>query len=948
MTTTNVYFTSGTSANRLDKTIDVEITRTNAYTYLSNGLVQTHTDERGLARTFTYDNLERVTGSSYPDGTTTSNRYTALDVTAIKDRLNYWTYFGFDSIRRKIAQTNANNVITRFGYCDCGGLSYITNAFGTSLQTVTTYNYDYQGNRISTIYPDGTSSTNWFDALGRPIVTGDAIGLRWLGYNNQGLLTVTTNNYGIERRTVFDIEDQEYSVTDANGVSITNTYDNLGRLRTRTYPDGGVEAFGYTLNVAGTTRYTNQLGKVWTYAYDPGARKTNEVGVGVYTNSFTYGPGGELRTLTDGKAQLTTWLYDLYGRVTNKVDQASISILSYAYDANSRLTNRWSKAKLYTAYSYDAVGNLILIDNSYSPDVTLQYDALDRLTNAVDAAGTTKYTYTSNGQVLTEDGPWTSDTVTYLYNNARRRSGLTLQQPTGNWTNGFTYDAAHRLSTVAFSGGTFTYTYKGFGNLVTNLALPNTAKITNAYDSVARLTGTYLVNNGGSVLNKHEYLSNAGNQRIRHTRIDGSYYTNTFDTIGQLTWADSSVGTEDRGYLYDAAFNLKARTNNGAATTFTVDAKNQLTGGPSSPYTYDANGNLTVAGSVAYGYDDENQLTSVTTPGSACTVWTYDARARRRKQQEYTWTSGSGSTALASSVTLGTLRSNFSGWVGFRFAVGGAPITVTQLGRWVVSGNSGSHTVKLVDSGGNDVPGGSVTVNTSGAAAGQFAYATLANSVTLSPGATYVWMSQETNGGDQWYDYNRGVTLTSAATPNQAAWANNGGIYVTTGASTNSYGPVNLKYTTGTWTLGSEVRYVYDGMRVIQERDPKRITTPSALNVYHIFIIDILEPSGETSLRWLGRCESNWPEGHGAFFRTPTWETAAEGTRFVGRSVEYTAVAHSGSSGLLGRRCYGQCRLQLLGKARSRPPRISPGGVALGSGLGTGADAQSRSHAWPT
>jgi len=99
--------------------------------------------------------------------------------------------------------------------------------------------------------------------------------------------------------------------------------------------------------------------------------------------------------------------------------------------------------------------------------------------------------------------------------------------------------------------------------------LPNTAKITNAYDTVARLTGTYLVNNGGSVLNKHEYLSNAGNQRIRHTRIDGSYYTNTFDTIGQLTWADSSVGTEDRGYVYDAAFNLKARTNNGATTGVT-------------------------------------------------------------------------------------------------------------------------------------------------------------------------------------------------------------------------------------------------------------------------------------------------------------------------------------------------------------------------------------------
>src|SRR6266508_3873182 len=48
-----------------------------------------------------------------------------------------------------------------------------------------------------------------------------------------------------------------------------------------------------------------------------------------------------------------------------------------------------------------------------------------------------------------------------------------------------------------------------------------------------------------------------------------------------------------------------------------------------------------------------------------------------------------------------------------------------------------------------------------------------------------------------------------------------------TGASTNSYGPVNLKYTTGKWTLGSEVRYVYDGMRVIQERDSANAPTVS-------------------------------------------------------------------------------------------------------------------------
>src|SRR5947199_10199134 len=79
--------------------------------------------------------------------------------------------------------------------------------------------------------------------------------------------------------------------------------------------------------------------------------------------------------------------------------------------------------------------------------------------NMVDAAGTTKYTYYAGGLLNTEDGPWSSDTVTYTYNN-RLRASLSLQQPAGSWTNGFTWDAAHRLSTVSSPAGAFAYSYK--------------------------------------------------------------------------------------------------------------------------------------------------------------------------------------------------------------------------------------------------------------------------------------------------------------------------------------------------------------------------------------------------------------------------------------------------------------------------------------------------------
>jgi YD repeat-containing protein len=44
-------------------------------------------------------------------------------------------------------------------------------------------------------------------------------------------------------------------------------------------------------------------------------------------------------------------------------------------------------------------------------DIALKYDLLNRLTNVTDLIGTTKFSYTDGGQLLSEDGPWTDDTV---------------------------------------------------------------------------------------------------------------------------------------------------------------------------------------------------------------------------------------------------------------------------------------------------------------------------------------------------------------------------------------------------------------------------------------------------------------------------------------------------------------------------------------------------------
>ena len=170
-------------------------------------------------------------------------------------------------------------------------------------------------------------------------------------YNNQGLILAVSNKVGQLHSARFDILDRTTNSVDANGVTITNTYDNIDRLLTRGYPDGGVEKFVYSLNIAGVSSYTNQLGSnVVNYAYDALGRKTNEVNPGIATNSFAYDAGGSLTNLSDGKGQFTRWNYDQFGRTTNKVDATSTEIFRYQYDADNRLTNRWSAAKGTTTY----------------------------------------------------------------------------------------------------------------------------------------------------------------------------------------------------------------------------------------------------------------------------------------------------------------------------------------------------------------------------------------------------------------------------------------------------------------------------------------------------------------------------------------------------------------------------------------------------------------------
>jgi len=573
LTTTNIYSASGF----LSQTISLPIGRTNSFGYTTDGLIGGYTNALNLGVTATWDNLMRLTAVHFPDGTYVSNAFDKLDLGGFRDRLGHWTYYGHDGVRHLTTITNADTNITTYTWCGCGALESIVDA-ETNL---TAFDYDNAGNLTNIDFPDYSSLGYQYNLAGQVTNVFDGADrfLR-LAYNNQGLITNVAGAYGTLRAATFDVRDRPISITDANGIMVTNTFDKISELLTRTWPDGIGESFGY--NPAGLMAYTNRDQRATYYGRDAAGRLTSVTNANTEITRFGYNPLNEITSLTDGLTHTRSWQYNEYGWLTNKIDGLTRNAFRYQHNANGWVTNRWTPEKGNTGYTYDNVGNLKTIAYP-SSTVNYSYNAVNWLTNMVDASGTNQFTYTATGQLKTEDGPWGSDTVTYTYSQ-----GLRTALDIGGLNQTYGYDSMWRMTNVISWAGTFGYSYnfQPASSLVTGIRLPNGASITNSYNPLAQLTGTALENYWGHTLDGYAYLPDALGLRtniVRTLGLTSSTVSVGFDKIGQITsWlASETNGTarmnERLGWAYDAAHNLHTRTNDDLVQTFTTDAADQLT-----------------------------------------------------------------------------------------------------------------------------------------------------------------------------------------------------------------------------------------------------------------------------------------------------------------------------------------------------------------------------------
>ncbi|NOT64254.1 MAG: RHS repeat protein [Acidobacteria bacterium] len=121
---------------------------------------------------------------------------------------------------------------------------------------------------------------------------------------------------------------------DARGDVTTYAYNNLNRLDTITYADGGTVTFGY--DTAGRmTSAANPNGTV-TFTLDPRSRVTGTTDVWGQAISYGYDHNNNRTSMTMGASQ-TTYLYGALDRLSSMTHN-TMGATAFGYDSIRRLT----------------------------------------------------------------------------------------------------------------------------------------------------------------------------------------------------------------------------------------------------------------------------------------------------------------------------------------------------------------------------------------------------------------------------------------------------------------------------------------------------------------------------------------------------------------------------------------------------------------------------------
>jgi RHS repeat-associated protein len=562
------------------------------------------------------------------------------------------------------------------------------------------------------VLADGATGRETYDAQGR-LLQVEAAGVNKFTLIYSGnVLTGVVDRFGRSLSFAYDANGRLQTLTDPAQVTTTYAYDAAGNLASVTYPGNEGRTYHYE-NASyphALTGISDENGARYaTWDYDSqGRAEASEHAGGADASTLAYNPDGTT-TITNAFGLSRTRSYQLLqgtfkpSASTTPGQQCGENFAETGHDANGFVSSRKDFNGNITNYVNNARGLEESRTEAYGTPqartITTQWHttfrlpmqidepgrrttytyhpAGNRLTETITDTGTTEsrittWTYNTDGQVLTVDGPRTdiADVSAYAYYNdttADHREGdlhtvtnaaghvteitaydkhgnpLTIVDPNGVTTT-LTYDPRQRLETRTVDGKTTTFDYDAAGQLG-KATLPDGSFLDYTYDDAHRLTDIQ-----DSARNRVHYTLDALGRQTQEETFDPSgvltrRQSQVFDALGLLQQIKNAGGEVVSEYGYDAQGNRTSQTDAGNyETSFSPDALNRVW------RVIDAAGGVTL-----YDFNALDQLTSVTdpkgltttyalnalgdvtlqvSPDTTATSYTYDAAGNRKTQTD--------------------------------------------------------------------------------------------------------------------------------------------------------------------------------------------------------------------------------------------------------------------------------------------------------------------------
>jgi YD repeat-containing protein len=646
--------------------------RSTTYTYGAGGRIATITDAAGFVHTYGYDVAGRMVRDSYIRTKSDGSSVTEAQV------------MRYDIAGRAITQTLAR---------DTGSGWVFTNEAGAAYDAVR-MDYNVHGEMI------GRGLTAGPDAA--------AVYQETFSYDLGGRLWKSNEGDGVLRFFVYDKAGNKT-------LALASTGDDLSGLTASTYTNSINGTGDTSLGASVTTIATFDKRGQQLSLIEPDRQRTAS-GTAAITRSNTYNAFGEVLTEVDGRGYTTTFTYNTMGRLSSKVSpQVSITAENgavsnatptenYYYDISGRMVgvrdaNAIMDAAIHTTTRLLLAGSghgkdaepLVIKEfhadyNGTTGAVVTKYDVFGDARAQINELGSTETRdFDKMGRLVVQYHPVravgsmgnpTGVAVQLIDYYAYDGLGQRIQHWNSQFTEYFKertdYDAHGRVvSSVAFDGGTFTYTYAWNGGLTTSgmSAWGGWTKVTTNVAAARSMTDVedYFhhtidqVDYGG---HDYAFTYDWGGRLIARSNVSGESIGYSWYNTGLAAGQTGTQGTAS--YEYDANGNRTKETFSKGGISYrnanaTYDAMGRMThwddsgyGGyapASSDWQYDAVGNVRSVSSNYRALDSQGNIAGSGTPQ---TYWyLYDNMNRfTLTKGTLTGTPGSGTIERGSEGTL--------------------------------------------------------------------------------------------------------------------------------------------------------------------------------------------------------------------------------------------------------------------------------------------------------